>query len=362
MTHEVRGVVAPAKGAKVEVTTILVPDPGPGEALVRVQACGVCHTDLHYREGGIGDDYPYLLGHEAAGVVEAVGDGVTHVAPGDFVIMNWRAVCGECRACKRGRPWYCFKTHNAKQKMTLADGTVLSPALGIGAFAEKTLVAAGQCTKVNPAAGPEVAGLLGCGVMAGLGAAINTAPVVRGDSVAVIGCGGVGDAAVLGAVLNGARTIIAVDIDPRKLEWARQFGATHVINSREADPVEGIRALTEGNGADVVIEAIGRPETYQQAFYARDLAGTVVLVGVPTPDMRIGLPLLDVFGRGGALKSSWYGDCLPERDFPVLIDLYLQGRLPLDKFVSERILLDEVEEAFAKMERGEVLRSVVTLP
>ncbi len=362
MTHEVRGVVAPAKGAKVEVTTILVPDPGPGEALVRVQACGVCHTDLHYREGGIGDDYPYLLGHEAAGVVEAVGDGVTHVAPGDFVIMNWRAVCGECRACKRGRPWYCFNTHNAKQKMTLADGTVLSPALGIGAFAEKTLVAAGQCTKVNPAAGPEVAGLLGCGVMAGLGAAINTAPVVRGDSVAVIGCGGVGDAAVLGAVLNGARTIIAVDIDPRKLEWARQFGATHVINSREADPVEGIRALTEGNGADVVIEAIGRPETYQQAFYARDLAGTVVLVGVPTPDMRIELPLLDVFGRGGALKSSWYGDCLPERDFPVLIDLFLQGRLPLDKFVSERILLDEVEEAFAKMERGEVLRSVVTLP
>jgi S-(hydroxymethyl)mycothiol dehydrogenase len=359
MTHEVRGVVASAKGAKVEVTTILVPDPGPGEALVRVQACGVCHTDLHYREGGIGNDYPYLLGHEAAGVVEAVGDDVTHVAPGDFVILNWRAVCGECRACRRGRPWYCFNTHNAIQKMTLADGTVLSPALGIGAFAEKTLVAAGQCTKVNPAARPEVAGLLGCGVMAGLGAAINTAPVVRGDSVAVIGCGGVGDAAVLGAVLNGARTIIAVDIDPRKLEWARQFGATHAINSREADPVEGIRALTGGNGADVVIEAIGRPETYQQAFYARDLAGTVVLVGVPTPDMRIELPLLDIFGRGGALKSSWYGDCLPERDFPVLIDLYLQGRLPLDKFVSEIITLDEVEGAFAKMERGEVLRSVV---
>jgi S-(hydroxymethyl)mycothiol dehydrogenase len=361
MTHEVRGVVAPAKGAKVELTTILVPDPGPGEVLVQVQACGVCHTDLHYREGGIGDDYPYLLGHEAAGLVEAVGDGVTAIAPGDFVILNWRAVCGECRACKRGRPWYCFNTHNASQKMTLTDGTVLSPALGIGAFAEKTLVAAGQCTKVNPAAAPMVAGLLGCGVMAGLGAAINTAPVVRGDSVAVIGCGGVGDAAVLGAVLNGARTIIAVDIDPRKLEWARQFGATHVINSRESDPVEGIRALTEGNGADVVIEAIGRPETYQQAFYARDLAGTVVLVGVPTPQMRIELPLLDVFGRGGALKSSWYGDCLPERDFPVLIDLYLQGRLPLDKFVSERILLDEVEEAFAKMERGEVLRSVVNL-
>jgi len=361
MTSRVRGVIARSKGEPVEVTTVLVPDPGPGEALVAVQACGVCHTDLHYREGGIGDDYPYLLGHEAAGVVEAVGDGVTSVIPGDFVILNWRAVCGECRACRRGRPWYCFATHNAQQKMTLEDGTVLSPALGIGAFVDKTLVAAGQCTKVDPAVPPEVAGLLGCGVMAGLGAAINTAPVTRGDSVAVIGCGGVGDAAILGARLAGARTIIGVDIDPRKLELAQQFGATHVINSRETDPVERIQELTGGNGADVVIEAIGRPETYLQAFYGRDLAGTVVLVGVPTPDMRLEAPLLDFFGRGGALKSSWYGDCLPERDFPMLTDLYLQGRLPLDKFVSEIIALDQVESAFAKMERGEVLRSVVKL-
>ena len=361
MTSHVRGVIARGKGEPVEVATVLVPDPGPGEALVAVQACGVCHTDLHYREGGIGDDFPYLLGHEAAGVVEAVGDDVTSVAPGDFVILNWRAVCGQCRACQRGRPWYCFATHNATQKMTLEDGTVLSPALGIGAFAEKTLVAAGQCTKVDSAVPPEVAGLLGCGVMAGLGAAINTAPVTRGDSVAVIGCGGVGNAAVLGARLAGARMVIGVDIDPRKLEWAKQFGANHVINSRETDPVERIQELTGGNGADVVIEAIGRPETYLQAFYARDLAGTVVLVGVPTPDMRLEAPLLDFFGRGGALKSSWYGDCLPERDFPMLTNLYLQGRLPLDKFVSETIALDQVEEAFAKMERGEVLRSVVKL-
>ncbi len=361
MTHDVRGVIARAKGAPAELTRVLVPDPGPGEALVAIQACGVCHTDLHYREAGIGEDFPYLLGHEAAGVVEAVGEGVTGVAPGDFVVLNWRAVCGECRACRRGRPWYCFATHNASQKMTLADGTPLSPALGIGAFVDKTLVAAGQCTKVDPAAPAEVAGLLGCGVMAGLGAALNTAPVVRGDTVAVIGCGGVGDAAILGAQLAGARTIIGVDVDPRKLEWARQFGATHVINSRETDPVERIRELTGGFGADVVIEAIGRPETYEQAFYARDLAGTVVLVGVPTPRMRLDMPLLDFFGRGGALKSSWYGDCLPERDFPMLTDLYLQGRLPLDKFVTETIGLDDVEEAFAKMERGEVLRSVVKL-
>jgi S-(hydroxymethyl)mycothiol dehydrogenase len=362
MAHEVKGVIASAKGEGVTLTTIVVPDPGPGEALVRVQACGVCHTDLHYREGGIGEDFPYLLGHEAAGVVESVGAGVTGLAAGDFVILNWRAVCGQCRACRRGRPWYCFATHNATQKMTLTDGTVLSAALGIGAFAEKTLVAAGQCTKVNPDVPPAVAGLLGCGVMAGLGAAINTGAVSRGDSVAVIGCGGVGDAAVMGARLAGARRIIAVDVDDRKLEWARGVGATHTVNSRESDPVEAIRELTEGNGADVVIEAVGRPETYKQAFYARDLAGTVVLVGVPTPEMALELPLLDVFGRGGALKSSWYGDCLPDRDFPMLTDLFLQGRLPLDKFVSETIALDQVEEAFAKMSRGEVLRSVVTLP
>jgi S-(hydroxymethyl)mycothiol dehydrogenase len=361
MAHEVTGVVATSKGAPVSVTTVIVPDPGPGEALVNVQACGVCHTDLHYREGGIGDDFPYLLGHEAAGVVEAVGPDVTGLAPGDFVILNWRAVCGQCRACLRGRPWYCFATHNASQKMTLADGTPLSPALGIGAFAEKTLVAAGQCTKVNPEIKPEVAGLLGCGVMAGLGAALNTAGVSRGDSVAVIGCGGVGNAAILGAVLAGARKVIAVDVDDRKLDWARGFGATDTVNSRSADPVDTIRDLTEGNGADVVIEAVGRPETYKQAFYARDLAGTVVLVGVPTPEMQLELPLLDVFGRGGSLKSSWYGDCLPTRDFPVLVDLHLQGRLPLEKFVSETIALDAVEEAFAKMQRGEVLRSVVLL-
>ncbi|MCX5413968.1 S-(hydroxymethyl)mycothiol dehydrogenase [Streptomyces sp. NBC_00059] len=359
MSQHVRGVVARAKGEPVRVETVVVPDPGPGEAVVKVQACGVCHTDLHYRDGGIGDDFPFLLGHEAAGVVEQVGPGVTEVAPGDFVILNWRAVCGRCRACRRGRPQYCFDTHNAKRRMTLTDGTELSPALGIGAFAEKTLVAAGQCTKVDPAASPAAAGLLGCGVMAGIGAAINTGGVGRGDTVAVIGCGGVGDAAVVGARLAGAARVIAVDIDDRKLETARSLGATHTVNSRGTDPVGAIRDLTGGFGADVVIEAVGRPETYEQAFYARDLAGTVVLVGVPTPEMRLELPLADVFGRGGALKSSWYGDCLPSRDFPMLIDLYLQGRLDLDAFVSETITLDEVEDAFGRMREGDVLRSVV---
>ena len=359
MPQTVRGVIARAVGEPVEMAEVIVPDPGPGEAVVDIQACGVCHTDLHYREGGINDEFPFLLGHEAAGSVAAVGEGVEDVASGDFVILNWRAVCGQCRSCRRGKPHICFDTHNAAQKMTLSDGTVLSPALGIGAFAESTLVAAGQCTKVDPAASPAAAGLLGCGVMAGIGAAVNTGGVGRGDSVAVFGCGGVGDGAIAGANLAGASIIIAVDIDDRKLEWAKGFGATHVINSSQTDPVPAIRELTGGHGVDVAIEAIGLPATYRQAFEARDLAGTVVLVGVPTPDMTIELPFLEVFGRGGALKSSWYGDCLPSRDFPMLIDLYMQGRLDLDGFVSETIGLGDVEEAFHKMERGEVLRSVV---
>ena len=361
MNHEVQGVVALERGGPVSLETIVVPDPGPGEALVRVMACGVCHTDLHYREGGINDDFPFLLGHEAAGEVVSVGDGVDGLEPGAFVVLNWRAVCGNCRACRKGKPRYCFSTFNAKQKMTLASGAPLAPALGIGAFCELTLVAAGQCTEV-PRVRPEAAGLLGCGVMAGLGAVLNTGNVQPGDSVAVFGCGGVGCSALAGARLAGATTIIGVDIDERKLEWARALGATHTVNSSREDAVAAVRSMTGGFGADVAVEAVGRPEVLEQAFYARDLAGTVVQVGVPTPEMRLpDIPMIEFFGRGGALKPSWYGDCLPSRDFPALVELYRQGRLDLDRFVSETIGLGDVEEAFARMSRGEVLRSVVVI-
>lgn len=361
MSQIVRGVIARNKLSPVELVDIVIPDPGPRDVIVAVQACGVCHTDLAYRDGGINDEYPFLLGHEAAGIVESIGSDVSHVAVGDFVVLNWRAVCGQCRACRRGKPWYCFDTHNASQKMTLTDGTELTPALGIGAFADKTLVHEGQCTKVSADVDAAAACLLGCGVMAGLGAAVNTANVSRGDSVAVIGCGGVGDAAIMGARLAGASTVIAIDRDPRKLQWASDIGATHTIDATQSDPIDAVRELTAGHGADVVIDAVGRPETWKQAFYLRDLAGTVVLVGVPTPDMRLEMPLLDFFSHGGALKSSWYGDCLPERDFPTLIDLHLQGRLPLEKFVTERIALDAIEGAFTAMHAGSVLRSVVML-
>ena len=361
MAQQVQAVVAAKVKEPVRVVTIEVPDPGPGEALVRVQACGVCHTDLHYREGGISDNFPFLLGHEAAGEVIAIGPEVRGLEAGAFVILNWRAVCGTCRACRKGKPQYCFATFNARQPMTLEDGTPLSPALGIGAFTELTLVAAGQCTEV-PRVRPEAAGLLGCGVMAGIGAVMHTGDVQPGDSVAVFGCGGVGAGAIAGARLAGATTIVAVDIDDRKLEWARSLGATHTVNSAREDPVAAVRSATSTFGADVAVEAVGRPEVLEQAFFARDLAGTVVQVGVPNPQMRFpDLPMIEFFGRGGALKPSWYGDCLPSRDFPLLIDLYRQGRLDLDFFVSETIGIEDVEEAFARMGKGEVLRSVVVL-
>ena len=364
MAQRVQGVVARGKGEPVTTETIVIPDPGPRDVIVDVSACGVCHTDLHYREGGINDEFPFLLGHEAAGRVEQVGadvDQEAEVAVGDFVVLNWRAVCGRCRACKKGKPWYCFDTHNASKKMTLEDGTELTPALGIGAFAEKTLVHVGQCTKVDPESDPAVVGLLGCGVMAGIGAAVNTGGVGRGDSVAVIGCGGVGVGAIAGAALAGATTIIAIDTDSAKLAKAKELGATHTVDASDRDAVEAVQDLTDGFGADVVIDAVGVPETWRQAFYARDLAGTVVLVGVPTPDMTLEMPLIDFFSHGGSLKSSWYGDCLPERDFPMLVDLYRQGRLPLEQFVSERIELGDVEESFSTMKSGAVLRSVVVL-
>ena len=364
MSWTVKGVVARAEKQPAELVDIVVPDPGPNDVVVDIEATGVCHTDLAYRDGGINDEFPFLLGHESAGRVSVIGEDVTHVEVGDYVVLNWRAVCGQCRACKKGVTQYCFDTHNASKPMMLVDGTELTAALGIGSFAEKTLVHEGQCTKVSPDAPAEVAGLLGCGVMAGIGAAINTGAVRRGESIAVIGLGGVGCAAIAGAELAGATTIIGLDVDEKKLAAADELGATHTLATEGLSPqqvAEKIQELTGGFGADVVVDAVGIPQTYETAFYARDLAGRVVLVGVPRPDVEITLPMLDVFGRGGALKSSWYGDCLPERDFPYLTDLFLQGRLPLDRFVTGRTDLPGVDAALDSLHDGANLRTVAVV-
>jgi len=361
VAHEVKGVVAGSAGATVSVDTVVVPDPGPGEVLVRVRACGVCHTDLLYREGVMYGEFPFLLGHEVAGNVEAVGDGVARLEPGDQVVLAWRAPCGRCRRCRRDRPWQCTASQEAAQRMRRGDGTPLTAALGIGGFAELTLVAAAQAIKVDPGVRPEAACLVGCGVTTGYGAALRAGGVRAGDRVAVFGCGGVGDAAIAACAMAGAERVIAVDLDERKLRWAREFGASDTVNAAETDPVAAIRELTDGRGAEVVLEVVGHQEVAGQAFAALDSFGVMVQVGVPARSMRLDLPLQRLFNRGLTVRASQYGDCLPSRDFPALVELHRQGRYDLDRFVTQTVGLGEVEEAFATMRRGEVLRTVVVL-
>ena len=357
-----QGVIAYKPGEPGVIEDFLIPHPGPGEALVKILASGVCHTDLSAKNGVFGTDYfPFLLGHEGAAIVEEVGEGVVNVAEGDYVILAWRAPCGLCRFCRAGQPHYCAASLNASQKMTTMDGTVLTPILGIGTFCTHTLVHSAQCIKVDKELPPEQMSLIGCGVMTGVGAAMYTAAVKPGQSVAVIGCGGVGDSVIMGAKLAGATTIIAVDVDPQKLEWAKGFGATHKVNPKDGDPVQAIKEITGGFGVNASFEAVGKTETLLTAIWCRDLAGTCVVIGVADRKASFELNFADFFDRGGAIKPSWYGDCLPSRDFPALAAWYAQGRLDLDGIVTRIITLEESEEAFHAMERGETLRSVIRL-
>lgn len=357
-----RAAVARTVSAPAMLENIVVPAPGPGEARVKILASGVCHTDLSCMNGVFGTDgFPFLLGHEGAAIVESVGEGVTNVAEGDFVILAWRAPCGECRFCLAGKPNLCSASLNATQKMTAeSDGAVLNAVLGIGTFCEYTLVHAKQCVPVSDQLPPEQMSLIGCGVMTGVGAALYSAKVEPGSSVAVFGCGGVGDSVIMGARQAGATTIIAVDLDPKKLEWAKAFGATHTLNPNDGDPVAAIKAITNGYGVNFSFEAVGRADTLKQAIFSRDLAGTCVLIGVAGPSAVLNdLSLGQFFDVGGNLRVSWYGDCLPTRDFPMLASWYEQGRLDLDRVVSRTMPLDGVNEAFDLMKAGETLRSVL---
>ena len=362
MPTTARGVIARVPGAPAQVEEFTIDDPGPGEVLVRILASGVCHTDLGVKSGTYGTEgFPFLLGHEGAGIIEAVGEGVETPKVGDQVILAWRAPCGQCRFCSTGQPHLCAASLNAEKRMRDKDGTLLNPVLGIGTFCTHTLVHAKQAIPISPDLPAPQMSLIGCGVMTGVGAALHSAGVRPGTSVAVFGCGGVGDSVIQGARLAGATTIIAVDIDPQKLEWAKDFGATHTVNASEGDPVARIKEITGGHGVNYSFEAVGRPETIEQALFCRDLAGTCVLIGVPGTGPRLDLELQRFFDLGGSFKVSWYGDCLPTRDFPMLAAWYQQGKLDLDGVVTRTIGLDETEEAFAAMERGETLRSVIVL-
>jgi S-(hydroxymethyl)mycothiol dehydrogenase len=359
MAIKAQGVIVRSAGAPGQVEEMTVDDPGPGEVLIRVQASGVCHTDYMYKQGDVDDKFPYLLGHEGAGIVEAVGEGVQQPAVGDYVILAWRAPCGLCRFCAIGQHYLCAASLNAQPRMRTPDGKTLTPALGIGTFCTHTVVAAYQAIPVTRDIPPAQACLIGCGVMTGVGAALYTAGVRRGSTVAVFGCGGVGASVIQGARLARARQIIGVDVTENKLEWARQFGATHTVDASKTDPVERIKELTGGNGVDYSFEAAGRVDTLENALWSRDLAGTCVLIGVPAPSAKLELPLLRFFGLGGSLRVSWYGDCLPSRDFPLLSDWYVKGELNLDDVVTSRISINDTEDAFHAMHEGKVLRSVI---
>jgi S-(hydroxymethyl)mycothiol dehydrogenase len=356
-----RGAIAREPGRPATIEEFTIDEPGPGEALVRILASGVCHTDLSAKNGVFGTEgFPFLLGHEGSAVVERVGDGVDNIAPGDHVILAWRAPCGKCRFCLVGQPHLCAASLNAEKRMRTADGELLTPILGIGTFCTHTLLHSHQCVKYDPALPAEQMSLIGCGVMTGIGAALYSAGVRPGTSVAVFGCGGVGDSVIMGARLAGATTVIAVDIDPQKLEWAKGFGATHTVDASAGDSVAAVKELTGGFGVNYSFEAVGRPETTLQAILCRDLAGTCVIIGVAGPNSSVeSFPLGTFFNLGGSLRVSWYGDCLPTRDFPLLAEWYRQGKLDLDGLVTRTIALEEVEEAFHAMERGETLRSVI---
>ncbi len=357
-----RGVIAREPGEPGVVEEFTIDPPGPGEVLVRILASGVCHTDLSAKNGVFGTSgFPFLLGHEGSGIIETAGEGVTNVKEGDYVIMAWRAPCGSCRFCAVGKPHLCSASLNAQPRMKTLDGKVLTPILGIGTFCTHTVVHSKQCIPISEGLPPEQMSLIGCGVMTGVGAALYSANVQPGQSVAVIGCGGVGDSVIMGAKLAGATTIIAVDLDPRKLEWARGFGATHTVNPNDGDAVAMIKEITGGHGVNASFEAVGKPQTIETALWCRDLAGVCVIIGVAGQDARLDLPVAKFFDIGGSLRVSWYGDCLPTRDFPLLAAWYEQGQLDLDGVVTKIISLEDTEEAFHAMERGDTLRSVIKL-
>src|SRR5262245_4508489 len=318
MPTKARGVIAYEPKGRLKVEEFTIDEPGPNEVLVRILASGVCHTDWGVKEGVYGSSgFPFLLGHEGAGVIEAVGPGVKHQV-GDHVILAWRAPCGRCRFCRTGKPNFCSASLNAEKRMRNKDGVLLNPVLGIGTFCTHTLVHADQAVAYDPSLPAPQMSLIGCGVMTGVGAALYAAGVRPGTSAAVFGCGGVGDSVSEGARLAGASAIIAVDIDPKKLEWANNFGATHTVNAKEVDPVAKIKELTGGNGVNYSFEAVGSAKTLEQALFCRDLAGTCVFIGVPGPGPTLNLELQRFFELGGHLCVSWYGNWLPTRHLLVM--------------------------------------------
>ncbi len=357
-------------GADSVVRDITIDSPGPNEVLIRLVASGVCHTDLTVKVlKGNGMKFPIVLGHEGAGIVEEVGPGVTHLTVGDPVVIAYRAPCEQCPACLRGDPRRCYMALRPGPRITrTSDGAPCSQVLRCGTFATHTVVHAKAAIKMPKEMPLDKACLLACGVITGVGATLNTTPVTRGSRVAVIGCGGVGLSVIQGARLAGAKMIIGVDVNPTKLQWAKDFGATHVVNARETDAVAEVRRLTEDGwdgGVEFAFEATGIPMCTEQAIKMLSYAGTATTIGFPAATDSVNLNLGDmatgVYWNKAALRVCHCGDTLPSQDFPMLADLYLKGQLQLDRMVTRTIGLNDVEAAFHEMETGDVIRSVILL-
>ncbi|NUL83571.1 MAG: Zn-dependent alcohol dehydrogenase [Armatimonadetes bacterium] len=365
MSYDGLAAVLNAPGADVTLEEITIDPPGPNEVMVRLTASGVCHTDLHVKNmQGMGMQYPILLGHEGAGIVEAVGDGVTHLSTGDPVVIAYRAPCEQCPACRRGDPRRCWMALRPQQRLRRKrDGALLSQVLRCGTFSTRTVVHSKAAIKMPKDIPLDKACLIACGVITGVGAALNTAPVWAGAKVAVIGCGGVGLSVIQGARLAHASQIIGIDLNPVKLDWAKQFGATHTVNASETDPVAKARELTGGDGVDFAFEAVGLPQCIDQGVRMLAYGGTVTHIGLPDADARVNLNLGDmdtgVYWNKASLRVCHCGDALPSSDFPLLAQLYLQGKLDLDRMVTQTIGLGDVEAAFHLMEHGNVIRSVI---
>ena len=368
MPYEGQAAVLNEAGRDVEVETVTVDDPSPGEVLVKLAASGVCHTDLTVKNlNGNGMAFPIVLGHEGAGYVEAVGEGVTGLEKGDPVVLAYRAPCGQCPSCLRGDPRHCYMALRPGQRIRRKrDGAVCSQVLRCGTFSTYTVVHSKAAIKMPKEMPLDKACLIACGVVTGVGAAMNTTPVFPGARVAVIGCGGVGLSVIQGAKLQRARQIIAVDVNETKLRQARDFGATHTVNAKTGDPVAQVRALTEDGwdgGVEFAFEATGIPQCTEQAVKMLSYGGTATTIGFPAAEDAVTLNLGDmatgVYWNKAALRVCHCGDALPSHDFPLLAQLYLDGQLKLDEMVTHKISLHEVNEAFHAMHDGNVLRSVI---
>jgi S-(hydroxymethyl)mycothiol dehydrogenase len=362
-----KGVVLSAAGKEPELVDLLIDDPGPGEVLIKLVASGVCHTDLHVKNmNGMGMAFPILLGHEGAGIIEKVGEGVTTLAPGDPVVIAYRAPCEQCPACLRGDPRRCWAALRPKQRIHRAsDGVLCSQVLRCGTFATHTVVHAKAAIKMPAEMPLDKACLIACGVITGVGAALNTAPIYPGANVAVFGCGGVGISVVQGARLAHAKRIIAIDLSPTKLQWAKEFGATHTVLAGSGDVAQKVREIADNVGVDFAYEAVGIPATIKQSIESLAYAGTATHIGLPADEQHVDLNFgnmdTGVYWNKATLKVCHCGDALPSNDFPLLAQLYLQGKLKLDEMITAKIGLGDVSEAFHAMETGDVLRSVIVL-